>query len=83
MNKIKSHIIEQHGTINKFLDANQQRMTTSRTHMYKLINMVDANPTISTMKELAELTGLSMEEITHEFSSYRHREPREGTEGQD
>lgn len=74
MNSIKKKITDEYGTINKFADAVAGKMKMSRTHLYKLINKSDVNPTIETLKELSFLTGIPLEEILDEFSHDRHRD---------
>ena len=73
MPNVKEKIVEQYGSINKFIDAVADKMSMSRTHMYKLIQNRNVNPTIDTLIELSELTNIPMEEIMNEYRN-RHRD---------
>lgn len=75
MSTVKETIEKQYGSINKFIDAVADKMSVSRTHMYKLIQNKDVNPTIDTLIELSELTNIPMEEIMNEYRN-RHRDKR-------
>lgn len=77
MPTVKERIVEQHGSINKFIDSVADKMTVSRTHMYKLIQNKNVNPTIDTLIELSELTNIPMEEIMNEYRNrHRDRQPQ-------
>lgn len=76
-NTVKQHILEQYKTINKFVEAVHPRMKMSRTHLYKLINKEDVNPTMSSLIELSELTEIPLEDILNEYS-LRYRDKRSG-----
>ena len=75
MKSIKEQVIEKYGSINNFIEENYTKMKTSRTHMYKLINQEDANPTVATMVELAQLLNIPEEAVFNEYSN-RHRNKR-------
>ena len=55
MQTIKDIVIERYGSINNFIDKNYTKLKTSRTHMYKLLNGENVNPTVETLVELAAL----------------------------
>ena len=69
---IKEMVINQYGSINNFVEQNYQYMKTSRTHMYKLLNGENVNPTVETLVELASLLELPEEVVFREYST-RHR----------
>ncbi len=74
-NKIKSSVEERYGSINKFIEEKASQMRMSRTHMYKLLNGEDVNPTLETLRELAELTEIPIGDILNEYSM-RYRDGR-------
>ena len=69
---IKDIVIERYGSINNFIDKNYTKLKTSRTHMYKLINGENVNPTVETLVELSTLLDLPEEVVFREYST-RHR----------
>lgn len=74
METIKQKIIAKYGSVNKFVEEVCPDMAISRTHLYKLLNGVDTNPTIETLMELAKLTDTPLEEVTNAYSlRYRDR----------
>jgi transcriptional regulator with XRE-family HTH domain len=72
MQTIKDIVIERYGSINNFIDKNYTKLKTSRTHMYKLLNGENVNPTVETLVELAALLELPEEVVFREYST-RHR----------
>jgi transcriptional regulator with XRE-family HTH domain len=72
MPSIKDIVIERYGSINNFIDKNYTKLKTSRTHMYKLLNGENVNPTVETLVELAGLLELPEEVVFREYST-RHR----------
>ena len=75
MQSIKDIVIEKYGSINNFIDKNYTKLKTSRTHMYKLLNGENVNPTVETLVELAALLELPEEVVFREYS-IRHRNKR-------
>ena len=75
MPSIKDIVIEKYGSINNFIDKNYTKLKTSRTHMYKLLNGENVNPTVETLVELATLLDLPEEVVFREYS-IRHRNKR-------
>jgi DNA-binding phage protein len=75
MQTIKEIVIERYGSINNFIEKNYTKMKTSRTHMYKLLNEENVNPTVETLVELATLLELP-EEVVFRAYSLRHRNKR-------
>lgn len=74
--KIKKHIIQKYGSINKFVDENYTKLPMSRTHIYKLLNYEIQNPGIQTLKELANLIGLPEEEVYNDYiAGHRNGQP--------
>jgi len=71
---IKDIIITKYGSINQFVSQNQTRLgrLKSRTHIYRLIQGKDINPTLETMTELAKILEIPLEEVVNEYST-RHR----------
>ena len=72
---IKEIVIERYGSINNFIDKNYTKLKTSRTHMYKLLNGENVNPTVETLVELSTLLELPEEVVFREYST-RHRNKR-------
>lgn len=72
MQSIKDIVIERYGSINNFIDKNYTKLKTSRTHMYKLLQGDNVNPTVETLVELATLLELPEEVVFREYST-RHR----------
>lgn len=72
---IKDIVIERYGSINNFIDKNYTKLKTSRTHMYKLLNGENVNPTVETLVELATLLEIPEEVVFREYS-IRHRNKR-------
>lgn len=79
MTTIKEKVEKEYGTINKFIDSVYKKTRLSRTYLYQLIQNKDVNPTMETMMELARITNIALEDITHEYSN-RYRDS--GTEGE-
>lgn len=79
---IKDIVIEKYGSINNFVEKNYLRLQTSRTHIYKLLNGEDVNPTVNTLIKLADLLDISVGEVFNEYSS-RHRDKRPESEHND
>ena len=75
MQTIKDIVVERYGPINNFIDKNYTQLKTSRTHMYKLLNGENVNPTVETLIELATLLDLPEEVVFREYS-IRHRNKR-------
>ena len=72
---IKEIVLQKYGSINNFIEQNYHQMKTSRTHMYKLLNGENVNPTVETLVELAALLELPEEVVFREYS-IRHRNKR-------
>ncbi len=71
---VKETIIKKFGTLNKFCDAKHNELTISRTHLYKLLNGIERNPSIGTLVNLSELTGIPLTDICDEFAKlYKER----------
>lgn len=79
---LKERIEERYGSINKFIDSVQGSMTVSRTHMYKIIQNQNVNPTVETLIEVSELTDIPLEEILNEYST-RHRDRKPSDQHED
>jgi transcriptional regulator with XRE-family HTH domain len=79
---IKDIVIEKYGSINNFVEKNYLRLQTSRTHIYKLLNGEDVNPTVETLIKLATLLEIPEWEVFYEYSS-RHRNKRPESEHND
>jgi transcriptional regulator with XRE-family HTH domain len=79
---IKDIVIEKYGSINNFVEKNYLRLQTSRTHIYKLLNGEDVNPTVNTLLKLADLLEVSPQEVFNEYS-VRHRDKRPESEHND
>ena len=74
---IKQVILAKYKTVNQFVEAVAPRMSMSRTHLYKLINKEDVNPTMASLVELSELTEIPLGDILNEYSM-RYRDSRTG-----
>jgi transcriptional regulator with XRE-family HTH domain len=72
---IKEIVLQKYGSINNFIEQNYHQMKTSRTHMYKLLNGENVNPTVETLVELATLLNINEEEVFNEYSTrYRNKQ---------
>lgn len=69
---IKEIVVKKYGSINNFVEKNYTKLKISRTHMYKLLNGEDVNPTVETLVELATLLDIPEEVVFREYST-RHR----------
>ncbi len=69
---IKDIVVEKYGSINNFVEENYTKLKISRTHMYKLLNGENVNPTVETLVELAILLEIPEEVVFREYST-RHR----------
>ena len=73
---LKEKIEKEHGSINKFVDANYTKLGISRTYFYSLLNGTAFNPTIDVLNRLSILTKIPMEELFDEYSMrYRNGKP--------
>ena len=71
---LKEKIEKEHGSINKFVDANYTKLGISRTYFYSLLNGTAFNPTIDVLNRLSILTKIPMEELFDEYSMrYRNK----------
>lgn len=65
---VREKIEAKFGTLNNFCEKKHGEMLVSRTHLYKLLTGSEINPTIGTLVNLSELTGIPLCEICEEFA---------------
>jgi len=69
---VKEKILTEYPSVNNFLDTKhlEGKLKMSRTYLYTLINHTqNVNPTVAALIQLAELVGLSQEEVFNEYSA--------------
>lgn len=69
---LKDVIVEKYGSVNNFVSVKLKEfngeLPISREHIYKTINHEIVNPGIKSLNILADLVGVSREEVYKEYS---------------